>query len=107
MLLLWAICRWVAVLVPTNNFASSETSILSPYTRAVEITPSDTTDLDEIPRALNVHKGTGGSTTDIRVLLWGDANPVTFTFQVGFVVPLRARRVYATGTNATHIIALY
>ena len=93
--------------MPTNSFASSEPSILSPYTRGVAITPSDTTDLDEIPRALNVHKGTGGSTTDVRVILWGDSSPVTLTFQVGYVVPIRARRVYATGTDATRIIALY
>lgn len=92
---------------PINNFASSEQSILSPYIRAVEITPNDTTDLVEIPRALNVHKGTGGSTTDIKVLLWGDSSPVTLTFQVGFTVPIRARRIYATGTDATRIIALY
>ena len=95
------------VLVPTNSFASSEQSILSPYTRAVPITPSDTEDLVESPRALNIHKGTGGSTTDVRVLLWGDSNPVTLTFQVGYVVPIRARRVYATGTDATRIVALY
>lgn len=97
----------MAVLVPTNSFASSEQSILSPYTRAVAVTPSDTEDLAEIPRALNIHKGTGGSTTDVRVLLWGDSSPVTLTFQVGYVVPIRARRVYATGTDATRIVALY
>ena len=102
-----ALLRLVALLVPPNNFASSEASILSPYTRAVAITPSDTTDLAEIPRALNVHKGTGGSTTDVKVILWGDSDPVTLTFQVGFVVPIRARRVYATGTDATRIVALY
>lgn len=91
----------------SNNFASSEASILSPYTRAVAITPNDTTDLGEVTRALNVHKGTGGSTTSVKVLLWGDTDPVTLTFQVGFVIPLRVRRVYATGTDATLIVALY
>jgi len=54
-----------------------------------------------------VHKGTGGSTTTIKVLLQGDTDPVTMTFQVGFVIPLRIRRVYATGTDATVIVGLY
>lgn len=93
--------------MPTNNFSQNDPGVMSPFTRGVAITPSDTTDLAEIPRALNVHKGTGGSTTDIRVLLWGDTDPVTLTFQVGYVVPIRARRVYATGTDATRIVALY
>lgn len=91
----------------TNNFAQNDPGVMSPFTRAVPITPNDTTDLAEIPRALNVHKGTGGATTDIKVLLWGDTDPVTLTFQVGYVVPIRARRVYATGTDATRIVALY
>lgn len=97
----------VALLVPTNNFAQNDTGIIAPFTRAVAITPNDTTDLVEVTRGLNVHKGTGGTTTDIKVLLSGDTDPVTLTFQVGFVVPIRARRVYATGTDATRIVALY
>lgn len=91
----------------TNNFSQTDPGIIAPFTRAVAITPNDSTDLVEITRGLNVHKGTGGTTTDVKVLLAGDADPVTLTFQVGFVIPLRIRRVYATGTDATRIVALY
>lgn len=90
-----------------NNFSQNDSAIIAPFTRAVAITPSDTEDLAEITRGLNVHKGTGGSTTSINVLLSGDAEPVIMTFQVGFVIPLRIRRVYATGTDATVIVGLY
>lgn len=91
----------------TNNFSQNDSAIIAPFTRAVAITPSDTEDLAEVTRGLNVHKGTGGSTTSINVLLSGDAEPVIMTFQVGFVIPLRIRRVYATGTDATVIVGLY
>jgi hypothetical protein len=91
----------------TNNFSQTDAGIIAPFTRAVPITPSDTEDLAEVTRGLNVHKGTGGSTTTIKVLLQGDTDPVTMTFQVGFVIPLRIRRVYATGTDATVIVGLY
>ena len=90
-----------------NNFSQNDAAIIAPFTRAVAITPSDTEDLAEVTRGLNVHKGTGGSTTSINVLLSGDAEPVIMTFQVGFVIPLRIRRVYATGTDATVIVGLY
>jgi hypothetical protein len=93
--------------VSINNFSQNDSAIIAPFTRAVAITPSDTEDLAEITRGLNVHKGTGGSTTSINVLLIGDAEPVIMTFQVGFVIPLRIRRVYATGTDATVIVGLY
>jgi len=93
--------------VSINNFSQNDSAIIAPFTRAVAITPSDTEDLAEITRGLNVHKGTGGSTTSINVLLSGDAEPVVMTFQVGFVIPLRIRRVYATGTDATVIVGLY
>ena len=95
------------VLVATNTFASSEQSILSPYTRAVPITASDTQDLAEIPRALNVHKGTGGSVTAIKVTLYGDTSPVVLNLNVGAVFPIRPIRVWANGTDATSIVALY
>jgi len=91
----------------TNGFAQTDAGIVAPFTRAVAITPSDTEDLAEVTRGLNVHKGTGGSTTSINVLLSGDAEPVIMTFQVGFVIPLRIRLVYATCTDATVISGLY
>lgn len=93
--------------MPTNNFSQNDPGVVAPYTRAVAVTPNDTNDLAEVTRAINVHKGTGGSTTDIAVILSGDSSAVTLTFQVGQVIPIRVRRVLATGTDATRVVALY
>jgi len=93
--------------VPTNNFAQNDAGVNSPFTRALAITASDTTDLAEIPRALNVHKGTGGTVTAIKVTMVGDSVPVTLNLNVGAVFPIRVSRVWANGTDATQIIALY
>lgn len=91
----------------TNRFSQTDEGILAPYTRAVTITPDDNNDLAEVTRAINVHKGTGGSTTDIAVILSGDSSAVTMTFEVGYVIPIRVRRVLATGTDATRVVGLY
>ena len=91
----------------TNNFSQTDPGVVAPYTRAVAVTPNDTTDLAEVTRALNVHKGTGGSTTDIAVIMAGDSSSITLTFAVGTTIPIRVRRVLSTGTDATRVVALY
>lgn len=66
------------------------------------VTPSDGTDLSAIPRALYV--GTAG---DISVT-GADGLAATFVgVPGGQILPVRARRVRATGTTASNILALY
>ena len=91
--------------MPTNNFAQTDPAINAPYNRAVTITPSDSVDLTEIPRALNIHAAT--ASTPVKVIMQGDTTAVTLQLQTGFIYPLRVSRVYATGTSATSVIALY
>ena len=91
--------------MPIDKFASNERAILAPYTRAVTITPSDSTDLVETPRALQIHAGT--NSTPVKVTMSGDSAAVTMNLQTGFIYPLRVSRVWATGTSATSVIALY
>ena len=91
--------------MPTDKFAQTERGILAPYTRAVTITPSDSTDRTETPRALQIHAGT--NSTPVKVTMAGDSTPVTFQLQTGYIFPLRVSRVWATGTSATTVIALY
>lgn len=68
-----------------------------------EVTTSDVTDLLRGSRALYV-----GGNGDVRVLLERDSAPITFVGVVaGSVLPIRARRVYTTGTTASYIVALY
>lgn len=70
---------------------------------ASEITTNDVTDILGGSRALYV-----GGNGDVRVLLERDSTPVTFVGVVaGSVLPIRARRVYTTGTTAAYIVALY
>jgi hypothetical protein len=92
--------------MPTNKFSQSESSILAPYTRAVSVTPSDTTDLAEVPRAVNFLKG-GGGHASMTVILEGDSQSVTLYLSHASIYPIRPRRILATGTDATNIIALY
>ena len=91
--------------MPSDKFAQTERGILAPYTRAVTITPSDSTDLTETPRALQIHAGTGS--TPVKVTMAGDSAAVTMNLQTGYIFPLRVSRVWATGTSATTVIALY
>lgn len=93
--------------MPINNFTQTDAGINAPYTRAVTITPNDTTDLVEIPRAINVHKTGGQSHTTIKCILSGDTIAVSLIVPIGQVCPIRVSRIYAAGTDATTVIALY
>lgn len=76
--------------------------LIDPADRAVAVTPSDSADLTEVTRGLYV-----GASGDVKVDM---ANGDTVTFvamAAGVVHPLRVRRVYSTGTDATDIVAVY
>ena len=90
-----------------NNFASTDKSILAPYTDAVTITPNDTVDLAEVTRALHAHGA--GSNHDVVVTLANDPDGTSVTLAIakGDVLPIRVKRVWATGTTATTIVGLY
>ena len=90
----------------TNRFQQTDKAINSPYTRAEVLTPSDTEDLAEIPRAICAYKSSG-SHTKINVLLADDDTPAVFYVVSGDLLPLRVKRLYSTDTDATHITALY
>lgn len=90
----------------TNKFSQTEAAILAPYTRAVEVTPNDSVDLAEVPRAINFLKGGGGHAA-IRVTLDGDSASVLMHLSHAGIYPIRPRRIHATDTTATNIVALY
>jgi hypothetical protein len=68
---------------------------------AIAVTPNDSTDLAET--ALGLYVGGEG---DLRVMLSDATTAVTFVGVSGGL-PLMVKRVYATGTTATDILALY
>ncbi len=75
----------------------------SPARAAAAVTPNDDTDLAGGCRGLYV--GTGG---DLALILAEDSAAVTFKNAIsGTVLPLCVKRVKATGTTATDIVALY
>lgn len=81
-------------------FEGQGASLSSPAIDAVAVTPSDANDLAQVTRAIYV-----GSEGDLAVTMFSGAN-VTFTAVVG-VLPIRAKRVFSTGTTATGIVALW
>ena len=80
----------------------TEGGLGQPATKAVAITPDDDTDLEFTPRALYI--GGAGAVT---VILRNDTAAVTFAaVPVGTVLPVRPKRVLATGTDATLLLGL-
>lgn len=74
----------------------------APAENAFAVTPNDSTDLTHAARALFV-----GGAGDIKVDTVG-GDTVTFTgVTAGSIFPVRVSRVYATGTTATNIVAIY
>ncbi len=87
----------------TNPFASMPPTLEAPSSSAGTITPNDATDLSAYCKRIYV--GGTGSVTLIGV---DDTVSVTFAaVPAGSILPVGARRVLATGTTATKLVALY
>lgn len=82
-----------------DNWSGVFSPIFGPATRAAVIIPNDTADLSEICSALYV-----GGAGNVR-LVTHNFDTVTFIAAVG-ILPIRARRVLATGTTASGILSL-
>jgi hypothetical protein len=72
-----------------------------PAHHGVAVTPNDGADLTDTTRALYI-----GGAGDVRVDMYGSGTVTFVGVAAGTVLPLRADRVYATGTTATSIVAL-
>ena len=91
--------------MPINNFQAKDASLPS-YTRALAITPNNSTDLVETPRAIIVDHATLQHAM-VSVILSGDTAAVTIPIRTGVITPIRATRIRVTGTDASNVIALY
>lgn len=85
----------------SDPFESYVTGLESPASHLITVTPDDAADLTVPSRALNVGIAgvvrvttVGGTTADISVA-------------AGITFPVRVTRIWATGTTATNIIAMY
>lgn len=85
-----------------DTFQKHSRSLTSPPEQAAAVVPADGTDLSCVTRAIYV--GGGGS---LRVRMLGGAEVTFAAVPAGALLPLRVRRVLATGTTATAIIALW
>ena len=83
-----------------NPFKGNTPGLETPATNAVAITPNDSTDVPIMHRAIYV-----GVEGDV-VIQDQSGTQVTFKSVQG-VLPIRPKRVLATGTTATDIIGLY
>lgn len=95
---------------------NSDNHPANPARRAIAVTPSDTLDVTNAAGdgARGYAKGLYiGVTGNVVVIAAGDntnsgaGTPVTFTAHPVGYIPLQVRRVKATGTSATNIVALY
>lgn len=84
-----------------DPFASHQADLTAVATHAVDVVPSDTVDLAVIPRALWL--GTGG---DLRVTMKG-GEVVTFKNSEPTWFDIRVTRIWATGTTAADLVAVW
>lgn len=85
-----------------DTFARHSRSLTAPPDEAAAIAPSDSADLVFATRALYV--GTGG---DVRLCMLGGGEVTLANLASGSLIPIRAIKVFATGTTATGLIGLW
>lgn len=91
--------------IEAREYASS--GEMNPAGNAVAVVPSDVTDLDQFTRALYI-----GAAGNLTVIMAGETltstTVVTFNNVIsGTILPIRVRRIKATLTTASNIVALF
>ena len=86
-----------------DAFKNTADSLTAPASRCVAITPDDSEDLHEAPKAIYI--GTGG---DLVVQPLDGNQDVVFRNTIsGSILDIRVKAVRATGTNAQDIVGLF
>lgn len=84
-----------------GSYTGRQSHLADPAEHAFAVAPSDTADLSSWAVALYI--GTPGN---VRLDTWA-GETVTFTNVPSGILPVRTRRVRATGTTAADIVGLY
>ncbi len=84
-----------------GSYVGRQSHLADPAQHAFAVTPGDEADLTNWALALYV-----GGSGDVRLDTWA-GETVTFANVPAGILPVRARRVRATGTTATGIVGLY
>lgn len=85
-----------------DRFSDLPTTLTAPAREAAAIAPNDGTDIANLPRAIYV--GTAGH---VAVLMAGGQTVTFSNVAAGAILAIRARRVLATGTTASNLVALW
>ena len=86
----------------TDIFSRKRALTADPASNAVLVTPSDSTDLTYVSRAVYV-----GTTGNMKVTMQ-DSGTVLFTgIPAGTTLPIRVTRIWSTTTTASTILALW
>lgn len=86
----------------TDTWQATPNVEWGPAANAAAVTPSDSVDLATVSTAL-LASGAGVVSCDLQ----GSGTSVLIPIGAGVVLPVRVRRVRATGTTATGIVALW
>jgi hypothetical protein len=84
-----------------DRFETVASGADSPATHGFAITPHDSTDLPEVTRAIYV-----GAPGSIAAVLLSGADITLTGIAAGTILPLRLRRIKATGTSAAALVGL-
>lgn len=84
-----------------DTFSNYHAGLESPAERAFAITPSDTNALTYVTRGIYI-----GVTGDVKVEMVSGGLVTFKNALAGTVLPVRALRVWSTGTDATDLIGL-
>lgn len=84
-----------------DRFSEHAHSLVSPASHGFAITPSDGVDLPEVTRALYV-----GAAGAVSITLASGADLTLAGIAAGTILPLRIRRLRATGTTAGAMVGL-
>ena len=84
-----------------DHFRSTVPGLDAPASGLFEVTPDDTQDLAIATRAINV------ATSGLVRVTTVDGSEGSVFITAGIVFPVRARRIWATGTDAAGIAGLY
>lgn len=85
-----------------DSFSGRAASIIGPAGTLIAVTPSDTADL-AVGATRAIHVGTAGTLAVVDM----NGNAAVLRSLDGQYHPVRVRRILATGTTATDIVALY
>lgn len=86
--------------MPEDKFNSYAKSLSGPLTKLEVIAPSDSEDLQDVTRAVNVAVSGAVTVTTVE----GDTGTITVAAGISF--PIRITRVWASGTTALGIVGL-